>query len=79
MRIGTPHVQIVTLIKPQYEAERHMLREGVLPDQLLDDVLTGVKRDIESLGLQTRGVIPSPIKGAGGNAEYLAWLQPVTA
>jgi 23S rRNA (cytidine1920-2'-O)/16S rRNA (cytidine1409-2'-O)-methyltransferase len=79
VRVGTPDVQILTLIKPQYEAERHMLRDGVLPDQLLDEVLKGVKGDIDALGLRIRGVIPSPIKGAGGNAEYLAWLQPVTA
>lgn len=66
---------VVSLIKPHYEAPSGMLRKGILPAERLDEVLEAVKRDIEQAGFQIARITPSPIKGAKGNAEVLAWLR----
>jgi 23S rRNA (cytidine1920-2'-O)/16S rRNA (cytidine1409-2'-O)-methyltransferase len=67
--------EIVTLIKPHYEAERSMLRNGLLPSEKLAAVVAAVGAEIRSMGFEIAGMIDSPIKGSGGNAEVLAWLR----
>jgi len=67
--------QIVTLIKPHYEAERALLRNGLLPADKLAGVVAAVGKEIRSLGFEIAGMVDSPIKGSGGNAEVLAWLR----
>ena len=69
---------VVTLIKPHYEAESSVLRNGVLPSQQLDPILARVQGEILHSGFDIAQLIPSPIKGTGGNAELLAWLRPAT-
>jgi 23S rRNA (cytidine1920-2'-O)/16S rRNA (cytidine1409-2'-O)-methyltransferase len=71
-----PRGQVVTLVKPHYEAARHYVRGGVLKSDHLDEVLQSVKQDIRSCGFDLAGWIASPIKGAKGNAEFLAHLVP---
>jgi 23S rRNA (cytidine1920-2'-O)/16S rRNA (cytidine1409-2'-O)-methyltransferase len=66
---------VVTLVKPHYEADPAWLRGGVLDRSRLDEVLAGVKRDSEAIGFMQRGIVESPILGAKGNVEYLAWLK----
>lgn len=65
-------VQLVALIKPQFEAGRAALKKGVVRDQAIhaavcDDIATFVA----SLGWRVLGVIPSPITGGDGNVEFL--------
>ncbi|HEY1685732.1 MAG TPA: SAM-dependent methyltransferase [Tepidisphaeraceae bacterium] len=67
--------QVVTLIKPHYEAEAKLLRNGVLPEEHLDDVLETVKLEISKAGFRIEGIVDSPIKGSQGNAEFLAHLK----
>lgn len=67
--------QVVTLIKPHYEAEEGMLRGGVLREEHLDEVIAQVKNHVESAGFDVVGVVESPIKGAKGNVEVLACLR----
>src|SRR5687767_2816734 len=67
--------QVVTLIKPHYEAEAGMLRGGVLLSDHLNEVVEGVKRGIEAAGFEFLGTVESPIKGLKGNVEVLAWLR----
>lgn len=74
-KLLSPRGQIVTLIKPQYEADRSLLRNGLLPADQFARVVAAVTAEIESLGFVIAGVIDSPIKGTGGNAEVLAWLM----
>jgi len=76
-RLLTMDGDVVTLIKPHYEAEPAMLRKGVLPEENLDAVVEKVKYDIGQTGFELRRTVRSPIKGTGGNAELLAWLTPV--
>ena len=66
---------IITLIKPQYEADKELLRSGVVPEEHHGEVVSRVLDTIRSLGVSVVGVVPSPIKGHGGNQEVLAFLK----
>ena len=76
--------QVITLIKPHYEADKSLLskgKRGVLAD---DDAHVVAKQTIESLpsmGFEVLGRMVSPIrggagKGHAGNLEYLALVRP---
>jgi 23S rRNA (cytidine1920-2'-O)/16S rRNA (cytidine1409-2'-O)-methyltransferase len=66
---------VVTLIKPHYEAPAGNLRKGVLPPEHLDAVLAGVKQDIQHCGFEIIAMTNSPIRGTKGNVEMLAHLR----
>mgnify|MGYP005838220555 CR=1 FL=1 len=75
-RMLEPGGQVVTLIKPHYEAPQSALRRGILlPDQV-ERVLRQVRGDIAAAGFHILQTVTSPIKGAKGNTEFLAWLRP---
>lgn len=74
-RVLAPGGTVVSLIKPHYEAAASMLRKGILPAAQLPDVLRAVADDIATAGLETIALSISPIKGAKGNTEVLAWLR----
>lgn len=63
--------EIVSLVKPQYEAEPSVLRRGVVPPQRLEDVLSAVRAELIALGVRLVGETESPICGHGGNREFL--------
>jgi len=72
-----PSWDVVVLIKPQFEAGRKQVgKGGIVKDptvhaQVLSDILEwGIAN-----GFQPAGLIPSPIEGASGNREFLAWLR----
>ena len=73
-----PGGEIVSLIKPQFEAGRGQAPGGVVSDPA---VRARVVADIsrfgqEELGLALLGVEESPIRGREkGNVEYLAWWR----
>lgn len=81
-RVLLPGADMVSLIKPQFEAGRKHLRKGVVVD---DAVRQTVVDDIrafgeETLGWSCIGVVPSPLKGPAGNVEFLArWKLPSMA
>jgi len=51
--------------------------DGVVPEENLEPVLARVRLDIQALGLAIVGETRSPIKGGGGNVEFLFLLaQP---
>jgi 23S rRNA (cytidine1920-2'-O)/16S rRNA (cytidine1409-2'-O)-methyltransferase len=64
--------QLVALVKPQSEAGRGAAKKGIVRNQ---DVHAAVCADISefvaALGWRVLGVIPSPIAGGDGNAEFL--------
>jgi 23S rRNA (cytidine1920-2'-O)/16S rRNA (cytidine1409-2'-O)-methyltransferase len=69
---------LVTLIKPQFEAGRERARKGVVRDAAVhravcDDIVAAAA----ALGWRVRGVIPSPIAGGDGNAEFLLAAERV--
>ena len=76
-RLLAPQGQIVSLVKPHYEAQPAMLRKGILMEEHLGEVLEMVKADIAAAGFEMLGLTDSPILGAKGNRELLAWLRPL--
>ncbi len=73
--VGTD-ADYVLLVKPQFEVGRTGIREGIVHDAgLRADAVNGVLWAAWDLGLQTAGVISSPIAGNAGNLEYLVWLS----
>jgi 23S rRNA (cytidine1920-2'-O)/16S rRNA (cytidine1409-2'-O)-methyltransferase len=68
---GRP-AQLVALIKPQFEAGRAALKKGVVRDSAVHAaVCDDIAAFVASLGWRVIGVIPSPIPGGDGNAEFL--------
>ena len=68
--------QVLTLIKPQFEAGREYVgKKGVVKDREVHrQVLRNILNQAEELGFSVLGLDYSPIRGAEGNIEYLAWL-----
>ncbi len=69
--------QLITLIKPQFEAQRHEVgRGGIIKDtQVHQRIVHEVTRGIDSYGFKLQGVIESPIEGTKGNKEFLAYFK----
>lgn len=67
--------KIITLIKPQFEAERKDIRRGgvVKDETVYPRVIEKIRLGLEEFGFTMVGVIDSPILGAtSGNREFLA-------
>ena len=74
--VGTG-VPLVVLIKPQFEAGRQGIREGIVRDAgVRDDAIMAVLWAASDLGLWASELISSPIVGTSGNHEYLAVFRP---
>jgi 23S rRNA (cytidine1920-2'-O)/16S rRNA (cytidine1409-2'-O)-methyltransferase len=69
--------QIISLIKPHYEAQPKCLRGGVLADEFLQQTLAAVDSDVAAAGFQTITKTESPIRGGKGNREWLYLLRLV--
>lgn len=79
MKWITPESDIITLIKPQFEAGKKevdkgsgVIRDPRIHQRVLNDVLTFA----QELGLKLTGLARSSLLGPAGNVEFLAWLQP---
>ncbi|MGE0480379.1 MAG: SAM-dependent methyltransferase [Phycisphaerae bacterium] len=70
---------VVALVKPQYEAPAEWLHGGVLVAEKRANVLAACRDDVESLAWRVAGEIESPIRGQGGNAEWLWHLRDTAA
>jgi 23S rRNA (cytidine1920-2'-O)/16S rRNA (cytidine1409-2'-O)-methyltransferase len=70
----SPGARLVILVKPQFEAGRSDVGKGgiVRDERVRERVVREVSDYAGSIGLTAIGVIPSPIRGAKGNQEYLA-------
>lgn len=75
-RIVADHGAVISLVKPHYESHASILRKGILREELVPQILTAVEADIAASGFQLVQTTMSPIKGAKGNSEVLAWLRP---
>ena len=73
-----PNGVIVSLIKPHYEADPSRLRRGVLPDDECDPVLRQVEDRLSESSIQLSAMVESPIRGRGGNREFLALIRRVS-
>jgi len=70
------NISILALIKPQFEVGRGKIgKGGVVRDPALhQEVIDEIVDFCRTLGLQNRGVTPSPILGPKGNKEFLIHL-----
>lgn len=69
-----PGGKIITLIKPQFEAEKKDVgRGGIVKDESVhQQVIEKIKDGMMKFGFEMVDVIDSPIVGAKGNKEFLA-------
>ncbi len=73
-RLLTPQGRIISLVKPQYEADEGERRQGVVPQADLPAVLARVRADVLEASLTLLAETRSPLRGGGGNAEFLFLL-----
>jgi 23S rRNA (cytidine1920-2'-O)/16S rRNA (cytidine1409-2'-O)-methyltransferase len=68
--------KLIVLIKPQFEASKHEIGAGgiVRDDAIRQAIVNVVVQGIMKYGFECIGVIDSPISGAKGNKEYLAYF-----
>jgi len=72
LKLAASSAQLIALIKPQFEAGRERVRKGVVRDAAVHvAVCDDIAAFVASLGWRVIGVIPSPIEGGDGNAEFL--------
>ena len=63
---------LVALIKPQFEVGASAVKKGIVRDPALHaGVCKNIAEFVTSLGWRVISVIPSPIEGGDGNAEFL--------
>jgi 23S rRNA (cytidine1920-2'-O)/16S rRNA (cytidine1409-2'-O)-methyltransferase len=69
--------RMITLIKPQFEVGRGEVgRGGIVHDTAKHArVIEEVNRAACGLGLDVRGTLESPLRGADGNVEFLALYE----
>lgn len=70
---------LLVLVKPQFEAGRDAVNRGrgVITDpDLWSEAVRVVAEAAGSLGVGVLGAVPSPLRGAEGNVEFLLHLRP---
>jgi 23S rRNA (cytidine1920-2'-O)/16S rRNA (cytidine1409-2'-O)-methyltransferase len=73
-----PLIEVVALIKPQFEAGRVEVSrgEGVIRDTAIHKrVLVEILSFAQQSGYSGHGLIRSPLVGPKGNIEFLCWLK----
>ena len=75
--LGADGANWVLLIKPQFEAGRDAVGKGGIVREISarHDAVRSVVAFFSTLGVSCHGLIESPITGANGNVEYVAWFR----
>lgn len=70
------YISIVALVKPQFQLPRDKVGQGgIVKDAFLHkEAVSMVESFGGSIGLLSRGVVTSPVRGAKGNKEFLIHL-----
>jgi 23S rRNA (cytidine1920-2'-O)/16S rRNA (cytidine1409-2'-O)-methyltransferase len=72
LKLVAHRTQLVALIKPQFEAGPGAVKKGIVRDEAVQRAVCGeISALVSSLGWRVLGLIPSPIAGGDGNAEFL--------
>lgn len=73
----SPTADIVTLVKPQFEAGKSDVGKGgiIKEPSVRRRVLEEITAFAEEIGFNVVDIIRSPITGQKGNTEYLMWLK----
>jgi 23S rRNA (cytidine1920-2'-O)/16S rRNA (cytidine1409-2'-O)-methyltransferase len=77
LELSAPVVEIVALIKPQFEVGKGKVGKGgvVREDAERRRVVDEVLEFAAGLRLETAGVVEASIRGAAGNQEFLALMR----
>jgi 23S rRNA (cytidine1920-2'-O)/16S rRNA (cytidine1409-2'-O)-methyltransferase len=72
MGVAEAGAHFLVLIKPQFELRREEIASGGIVEdkQLHEKAILGVRKKVETVGLECLGVRPSRLLGAEGNQEY---------
>lgn len=74
--VSTQDVQMLLMVKPQFEVGKNEVGAGVVRDNSLrKSAVIGVIDCAQSLGLALKGVKASSLPGPSGNVEYFVWLK----
>jgi len=72
LKLVAHRTQVVALIKPQFEVGPAKAKKGIVRDAALHAaVCEDISAFVTGLGWRVLGIIPSPIAGGDGNAEFL--------
>ena len=72
LKLVAHRTQLLALIKPQFEAGPGAVKKGIVRDEAVQRaVCDEIAAFVPSLGWRVLGLIPSPIAGGDGNAEFL--------
>jgi 23S rRNA (cytidine1920-2'-O)/16S rRNA (cytidine1409-2'-O)-methyltransferase len=72
LKLAASPAQLIALIKPQFEAGPALAKKGIVRDAAVHaDVCATIVTFVAALGWRVAGVMPSPITGGDGNAEFL--------
>jgi 23S rRNA (cytidine1920-2'-O)/16S rRNA (cytidine1409-2'-O)-methyltransferase len=75
--VAAPDADVVLLVKPQFEVGRTAVRGGLVADPATRaDAVARTVWSAWDVGFGMLGILPSPILGTHGNAEYLVHLAP---
>ncbi|MFU8792743.1 MAG: TlyA family RNA methyltransferase [Acholeplasmataceae bacterium] len=70
---------ILALIKPQFEAGKINMKQGVLKDKkIIEDILKNIITYCNQCGFYVEGIKKSDLKGKSGNQEYMFYLKKNT-
>jgi 23S rRNA (cytidine1920-2'-O)/16S rRNA (cytidine1409-2'-O)-methyltransferase len=74
---GTADVDLLPMVKPQFEVGKQRLGSGgvVREPELRVEAVVGVIGSAAGLGLTPCGVVASPLPGPSGNVEYFVWFR----
>lgn len=77
VEVCEPDSDVVSLVKPQFEAGRGRVgKGGIVRDPNVHlDVLVDMLDHVTSIGWSCNGLDFSPISGGDGNIEFLAWWK----
>ena len=71
LKLAAPHVHLLALVKPQFEAPRHHIKKGIVRDPAVHSaIVEDLTKFIASLGCEVLMTFPSPIEGGDGNREF---------
>ncbi len=75
LELAAEHVDLVSLVKPQFEVGKERVGKGgiVRDDAARDEAVRSLESFLPRAGLTHVGTIPSPITGAKGNREFLIY------
>lgn len=77
LALAEPGADLVTLVKPQFEADRPGgSKKGVVKDaDVRAAAVASVSAWLEGVGWSVQATAESPITGGDGNVEYLLWAR----